>query len=184
MRTPLLTLVFAVLASLATPASGRVLLSQQDALASAFGGGASIERQPLYLTDAEIADATRRAGSKVDGGLVVRYAATRGGRLVGWAYFDSHRVRTLPETIMVVVLPDGTIDRIEILAFNEPMDYFPKKRWIEQLDGRRLDDELSLKRSVRPMSGATLTGRAIVDASRRILAIHEIVAARKGGRHQ
>ncbi|MCM2316780.1 MAG: FMN-binding protein, partial [Thermoanaerobaculia bacterium] len=68
--------------------------------------------------------------------------------------------------------------RIEILSFSEPEDYLPKPRWIDQLDGKKLDDELSLKRAIRPISGATLSGRAIVNASRKVLAIHRVIQAR------
>ena len=41
--------------------------------------------------------------------------------------------------------------------------------------GRKLDDDLSLNRAIRPISGASLTGRAIVNASRKILAIHNAI---------
>ena len=69
-------------------------------------------------------------------------------------------------------------DWIEILSFSEPEDYLPKPRWIDQLDGKKLDDELSLKRAIRPISGATLSGRAIVNASRKVLAIHRVIQSR------
>ena len=39
----------------------------------------------------------------------------------------------------------------------------------------RLDKDLSLKGAIRPISGASLTGTAIVNASRKILAIHRVL---------
>jgi hypothetical protein len=105
--------------------------------------------------------------------MIVRYAGPG-----GYAYFDTHRVRTLPETIMVVVTPEGRIDRIEILSFDEPPDYLPKQRWMDQFRSRRLDDELSLKRAIRPISGASLSGRAITNASRKILALHRAIGGK------
>ena len=38
---------------------------------------------------------------------------------------------------------------------------------------QQLSEELSLKRSIANMTGATLTSNAIVRATRRVLAIHE-----------
>ena len=70
---------------------------------------------------------------------------------------------------------EGKIDRVDILSFDEPTDYFPKRRWLDQFLGRKLDDDLSLNRAIRPMSGASLTGRAIVNASRKILSIHNAI---------
>ncbi len=98
-----------------------------------------------------------------------------GEKVAGYAYFDTHRVRTLAETVMVVVNADGKVQKIDVLSFDEPPEYFPKRRWLDQILGRKLDDELSLSRAIRPMSGASLTGRAIVNASRKILALHHVL---------
>jgi hypothetical protein len=153
-------------------AHARVLMTQEQALASAFPAPAKVTREKFFLTPQQIAAAKSESGVEFNDQLIVRYASSDGR----YAYFDSHRVRTMPETIMVVVKADGSIDRIDILSFDEPTDYFPKPRWIDQLRGRKLDRDLSLNRAIRPISGASLTGRAIVDASRKILAIHHALA--------
>ena len=148
-------------------------MTQQQALASAFPAGSKVERQSIFLTPQQLAAAKKESGLEFSDRLVVRYAGPG-----GYAYFDTHRVRTLAETVMVIVTSDGKIDRIEILSFDEPPDYLPKKRWFDQFRGRKLDDDLSLKRSIRPISGASLSGRAIVNASRKILALHHAIGVR------
>lgn len=156
-------------------AAGRMLMSQQQALDSAFPKGTTIVRQPLFLSPQQVQQAKKLSGVDFDDELFVRYVGKRGNDIVGYAYFDAHRVRTLPETLMIVVSPDAKVQRIEILSFSEPEDYFPKERWLEQFQGRKLDEDLSLRKKIRPMSGATLTGRAITSASRKVLAIHQVV---------
>lgn len=156
--------------TIALSSSARVLMTQEQALASIFPAGA--KREKFFLTPQQIAAAKSESGVDFDDQLIVRYAG-RDGR---YAYFDTHRVRTMPETVMIVVKGDGSIDRIDILSFDEPTDYFPKPRWIDQLRGRKLDRELALDRGVRPISGASLTGRAIVNASRKVLALHHVLA--------
>jgi Na+-translocating ferredoxin:NAD+ oxidoreductase RnfG subunit len=89
------------------------------------------------------------------------------------AYFDSHRVRTLNEVVMIVVDPSDRIRTIEVLRFAEPPEYFPSRRWLHQFRGRPLNSELSLKRSIPTMTGATLTSSAVVRAARRILALQD-----------
>ena len=150
---------------LAFAAHARVLMTQQQALASAFPAGVKVTRQTFFLTPEQ----AKAAGS--DTQLVIRYAGSNGS----YAYFDTHRVRTEPETVMVVVNAEGKIERVDILSFDEPTDYFPRRRWLDQFLGHKLDDDLSLNRAIRPMSGASLTGRAITNASRKILAIHNAV---------
>jgi hypothetical protein len=151
-------------------------MSQQQALKSAFPNAARVERQTFFLTPEQLKVIKQKSGAEEAGQLVIRYVGRNAsGAILGYAYFDAHRVRTLPETIMVVVTPAGVIDHVDILSFNEPTDYLPKRRWLDQLRTRKLDDELAVNRAIRPISGATLSGRAIVVASRKVLAIHSIV---------
>jgi Na+-translocating ferredoxin:NAD+ oxidoreductase subunit G len=150
-------------------------MTQPQALASAFPSGARVVRQTHFLTAAQLAAARKESGLPFGDQMIVRYVGTQGDRVVGYAYFDTHRVRTLAETVMVVVRPDGHVDRVDILSFDEPSEYQPKSRWLEQLRGRKLDDDLSMKRSIRPISGASLSGRAIVNASRKVLALHRAI---------
>lgn len=161
----------ALILLLATAANARVLMTQQEALATVFPHTAP-QRQKFFLTPQQVADARRESGTNFDDQMIIRYAAGDGR----FAYFDSHRVRTLPETMMIVVAADGTVERVDILSFDEPTDYFPKRRWLDQFLHRKLDRDLSLTGAVRPMSGASLTGRAIVDATRKVLAIHHVLS--------
>lgn len=146
----------------------------QEALALAFPG-AQFQRREHFLTEAQALQVKALAGTDLAGLWWVAYEARVQGRLLGVAFFDTHRVRTLNETAMVAVLADGTLRRVEVVAFREPQEYQPKAAWIGQLDGRRLDEDLSLKRSIRPLSGATLTAHALVDAARRGLALHQVL---------
>jgi len=161
-------LVLILLLALAAPA--RVLETQQQALASVFSGSTML-RQQFFLSAEQLERAKKEAGFAFNDALVIRYTGSNG--MV--AYFDSHRVRTEAETVMIVVDAKGEIARIDILSFNEPTDYFPKRRWLDQFLGKHLDNDLSLKGAIRPMSGASLTGTAIVNASRKILAIHHVL---------
>jgi hypothetical protein len=163
-------------AGLAAAAAGaKVLLTPEEALKLAFPG-AAVERKTAYLTEAQQKAARKLSGDEdVPSALVTYYVATKDGRLVGTAYVDTHTVRTMPETILVVVDPSGAIARIEVLSFAEPEEYLPKPHWYEQFHGKPLDDELSMKRGIRAVTGATLTARATTDAARRVLALHKVL---------
>lgn len=157
----------------ALAAQARLLMTQQQALASAFPAGTQVKRETFFLTPEQLAAARKESGVEFHDQLVVRYASSS-----GYAYFDSHRVRTLPETVMVVVTPDGKVAKVEILSFDEPTDYFPKRRWLDQLLGRKLDADLTLSGAIRPISGASLTGRALVNATRKVLALHHVLGGK------
>lgn len=156
----------------ATLAAG--LPSATEAVALAWPG-ASVQRREHFLTEIQAKQARSLCGTELRGLWWVAYEARKDGRLLGVAFFDTHRVRTLNGTAMVAVNADGGLRRIEVVGFHEPQEYLPKEAWVRQMDGRRLDAELSLGRAIRPLSGSTLTAHALVDASRRGLALFQVL---------
>lgn len=155
-----------------------VYSSREEALARAFPPPATIERKTHFLTDGQREKASRAARAKVDSSLVVAYVGRTPKGLLGTAYFDTHTVRTMPQTLLIVVLPDGTLGGVEVVAFGEPEDYLPRRRWLELFRGRRLDSELAVGRGLAHVTGATLTTRVIADAARRVLAVHAVIGER------
>jgi uncharacterized protein with FMN-binding domain len=174
----------AILTILATVSGFRPLgaqavrLTQDEALRLAFPPPAVVERHTAFLTDAQLADARARAGGDVpiQRAVITYYTATRDGRTTGTAYFDAHRVRSLAEVLMVVVSPEGRVERVEILRFDEPPEYRAPEGWLDQFDGDSLADRLSLKGDIAILAGATLTSHAVVRAVRRILAVHAVIS--------
>ncbi len=164
------SLVLAAL--LAAPLTG-AFPAPQEAAALAFPG-ASLQKRDHALTEAQAREAQALAGTPVRPSAVA-FEATRGGVRVGVAFLDTHRVRTLDETVLVAVGADGRILRVELVAFREPPDYQAREPWLRQFQGRRLDGDLALKRGIRPLSGATLTAGALTDAARRGLALAQVL---------
>ncbi len=148
-----------------------VFLTHKEALALAFPK-CEIKRTTAYLNKEQVKSIAKAAQVSFQSTIVYPYVATKKGKLVGTAYFDTHLVRTLRETVMVVIDPQGRIGRIEVLAFGEPKQYIPSKKWYQQIVGLKLSPKLKLNSKVRNMTGATLTARASVHCSRRVLALH------------
>lgn len=148
--------------------------SQAEALALAFPG-AELQRREHFLTDAQLERVRAQAGVEVRSRYAVAYEARAGGRLVGVAFFDTHQVRTQAETAMVAISPAGVVARVEVVQFREPQEYAAPERWTRQLVGQALGAGLSLKGEVKPLGGASLTAQALVDASRRALALFQLL---------
>jgi hypothetical protein len=112
----------------------------------------------------------------VESGLVREYQGVCGGAPLASAYFDTHEIRQLPSTIMIVVDAAGTVGRVELLSFEGDEQHRPPAAFYAGIHGMSLGRDLAVKRSaIRPVSGATLSSRAAVEATRRILALHEVI---------
>jgi hypothetical protein len=158
----------------ARPDEVRVPSPVEDALAVYFPA-AEIRREAVFLTEPQIDEAQKRAGTRPASAVIYPYHVYEHGARVATSFLDAHRVRTLPETLMIVVNRDGTIRHLEVLVFQEPKEYMAPARWYERFIGRRLDARLQLKRDIDAITGATLTARATVNAVRRVLALHQIL---------
>lgn len=172
----------AATATLGWSAGGReleaqTLLTQEEALALAFPASADVQRRTAYLSDEQRALARQLAGDdiEIDRTVVTYYVGVQDGKETGAAYFDAHRVRTKNEVVMVVVDPGATVRRVDVLKFTEPPEYRAPDGWIEQLEGRRLDEQLSVRGGIHNLTGATLTARALTRATRRVLALHAAI---------
>ena len=150
------------------------LPTSQEALALAFPE-AQLTRKEHVLTEAQAGRVKALAQVDLTGTWTVAYEARRKGALVGVGFFDTHRVRTLNETLLVAISAEGRILRVEAVAFREPTEYMAKEAWVRQFEGKGLDAQLSLKGSIHPLSGATLTANAMTDAARRCLALHQVL---------
>jgi hypothetical protein len=152
-------------------------LTQDEALALAFPAPLTVERRTAFLDEDALLRARARAGADIDitQSVVTYYVGLEDGVEAGRAYFDAHRVRTLPEVLMVVVTPASAIERIEVVRFAEPPEYRAPDGWMEMFVGRVLDDDLSLKGKIVNVTGATLTSIATTKAARRALAVHAVI---------
>jgi hypothetical protein len=174
MRRRSLPLILLVGLAAAGPLRAKVFLTVDEALRLVFRD-CSVERQTVFLTAEQRARVRQLAGGEIKSALVNPYHATRDGKDAGTAYFDAHVVRTLPETLMVVIDPQGKVARVEVLAFAEPEDYLPPGRWYGQFVGQGLSDDLALGHHIRSVTGASLTARATTEAVRRVLALHQVL---------
>jgi len=165
-------------ASLLVATSGRadaeVLMTEKAALARAFPG-AIPERRTLYLTPEQVAAVEKEARSKLASAVVTVFEVLAEGKVTGRAILDTHLVRTMPETLLTVVEPDGRLRLALVLQFGEPPDYLPRAGWLKTMEGKSLDDELWPGRGVRRVTGSTLTVQALTEALRRSLAIEKLV---------
>jgi hypothetical protein len=116
-------------------------------------------------------------GARLDTRLVTIHTGLREGRVLGHALIDVHTVRTLPEALLVVLTPEGSVRMLRVIAFHEPEEYLPRERWLAQFEGRRLGPRLRLRGEIDGVAGATLSSQAVTLAVRRALAIHQVLLA-------
>ncbi len=141
--------------------------------------GTSYERETYLLSEDEQAACVESTGQKTVTALVTRYAVQNEAGIAGYAYLDKHRVRTLPQTLMVALDAEGALVGIRVLAFREPAEYMARDGWLEQFRGKTVDDDIRMKKNIDGITGATLTARAVTQCARRVMAVHQVLEQRE-----
>lgn len=165
----LLGLVTAVSSSFAT-----VFYSKTEAMELAFGKDTPVEQLALFPDEQQSAAIQQLAKVKLDSGLFTFYVGKNQDKILGYAAIESITVRTKPETLMIVLTPDGELRNVYTLAFHEPPEYMPPERWFEQFVKRPLAD-MDFNKGVDGISGATLSTHADLDSIRKVMAIYQVL---------
>ncbi len=159
----------------ATPAAARLVQTRDDALRLVFGAGAAFTPRTAWLRGAEADSVAAWAQARGAAAPVTYWVATLGDRLLGRAYLDTRIVRTMPATVLVAVGTAHQVIAVQVLAFQEPADYLPPRRWLERFAGKILSRRLRPGDDVNAISGATLSVRAFAAAVRWALALDRFV---------
>jgi len=169
----LLWLLTALSTSFAT-----IFYSKNEAMELAFGKGAQVEQLSLFPDENEAAKIEQDSKVKLDSGLFTFYVGKDQGKILGYAAIETSTVRTKPETLMIVLTPDGELSKVVTLAFHEPPEYQPPERWFEQLYKRPLA-EMDFNKGVDGISGATLSTRSALNSIRKVMAIYQVMVKSK-----
>ena len=170
-----LTLVFC----LARPCAAEVYYAKDEALALAFPAADKIETQTYVLTDQQKAQAEDAAKCKIESALFTIYSGFKDGQLIGYAAIDSHNVRTMSETFMVVFSPQGIQKKVVILAFYEPPEYIASQRWLDQFIDKPINDDLWPGREIDGIAGSTFTTNAVTMGVRKVATLVNMLAVRR-----
>ena len=164
--------ICAALALLAGPAPAKVFLARSEAVKAALPTADHVDTRDVFLTEAQKSAIEKNSGMPMESALVTVYTGYLKGQLVGYALFDTHVVRTQPETFVVALDPTGHITGLFVCAFYEPQDYLPSDRWLALFRGRDPSKPPRVGSDITSISGATLSSRAVAGGVRRALAIY------------
>jgi Na+-translocating ferredoxin:NAD+ oxidoreductase RnfG subunit len=169
---------FLTLFATATPALSGIFYSKNEAMELAFGKGAQVELLSLFPDEQQTASIEQQAKVKLGSGMLSFYVGKQQEKILGYAAIETITVRTKPETLMIVLTPEGELRNVTTLAFHEPPEYQPPERWFEQLYKRPLVD-MDFNKGVDGIAGATLSTRANLTSIRKVMATYQVMIKAK-----
>jgi Na+-translocating ferredoxin:NAD+ oxidoreductase RnfG subunit len=173
------SLILTLLIALASASSfATIFYSKNEAMELVFGKNAIIENLSLFPDDNEMAAIQAIAKTPMESGMFTFYVGKENGKITAYAAIESNTVRTKPETLMIVLTPEGELHNVFTLAFHEPPEYQPPEQWYQKLIKKPLAD-MELNKGVDGISGATLSTRSALTSIRKVMAFHRIMIQHK-----
>lgn len=98
------------------------------------------------------------------------FVAKEKGEIRGYALIDNEVGKHLPITYVVGISPDGVVTRVEMMVFREIRGWEAReRRFMRQFEGKGVSDPLKIGSTLKNVSGATLSSRAIAKGVQRAL---------------
>lgn len=148
---------------LAVPSGARALtyLSEQEALALAFGEDAAVEHRTLELSEEGAARYAEAVGVQTEAGANYDvHIGTKDGKVTGYAFILTESSRYRPITFLVAITPDFAVQRVDIMVYREPRGGDVKKRrFLEQYESK--EESMRLGRDILSISGATVSAQVV-----------------------
>jgi hypothetical protein len=163
----------------ALPSFATIFYSKNEAMELVFGKNATVENLALFPDDKETAAIQALTKAPLESGMFTFYVGKDKDTIIAYAAIETSNVRTKPETLMIVLTPQGELSNVYTLAFHEPPEYLPSAHWYEKLYKRPLAD-MELGKGVDGISGATLSTRSALTSIRKVMAFHQIMIQHKG----
>lgn len=153
-----------------------VYLTEDEALRMMMPQADAFLIEEAHLSAAQLDQAQAQAGRAFRKSQFQFHVGRRGETTVGYAIILDVIGKERPITFLVGIAPNGAILGLEVLIYRESQgDAVRHRRFTGQFLKKQASDPLRLGSDIQPISGATLSSRAAVYATRKALAIFSAV---------
>lgn len=129
-----------------------------EALVKSHFKASKVLKDTILLSSKEIKAISKKANARVSKNLYrVLKAVDKNSKILGYGLIDSHIVRSKTQALLFYYDKKNNLQAIELIAFQEPEEYKPKKAYLEK----------AVHSNPSIPTGATLTYSSIEKAKKR-----------------
>ena len=151
-----------------------VYLTREEATRLAFGPSATVAEESKWLTPAARAAVEQRLGRPVPEERFTFYVGRSAQAVEGYGVLLNEMGKHEPITFFVAIAPDGHVKDVMILEYRETRGgEVRQKNFMKQYVGKTSQAPLALEEDITPLTGATISARAISDGVKKALLIWE-----------
>ena len=155
-------------------ARAKVYLTCEEATRLAFGPSATVSEERRVLTAQARTAIERRLGRPIPEEGFTFYIGRSADGVQGYGVVLNELGKHEPITFFVAISPEAHVKDVMILEYRESRGgEVRQKGFLKQYVGKTSHDPLALDHDITPMTGATLSARAISDGVKKALVVWE-----------
>ncbi len=145
----------------------------ESVIRAVYPDAAKIEKKSSLISNSELKKIEHLAQTKLKSKLIRYYVIHRSNGKREFAIVSIQKMRTKKAAILYMI-ENGVIRHVEILAFGEPQEFKPTKKWLEQFENKDIKSSLKVGDGIAAKSGATLSAKGVASGAKIALAIYEV----------
>ena len=153
---------------------GEVLINIDQAMQTEYGKNIEIKKKSIILTKDEAIKIQKIAKTKINSKIFKVYIAKNDSNIIGFSVLMSKKIRSKNGVILYMLDTKGTLKGIEIIAFNEPLEYLPSEDWKKQFNELAKNTNPKVGQNIHTITGATLSAKTITSGARIAQALYII----------
>lgn len=165
-------LLLYLLIFLTLPLSAKMLISPIDAMKQNYGVKSKIIEESIILSGAEAKKIQEASQVKLGTKIFKVFKAVQDGKTQGYGVLINRKIRSKNGVVLYMISHESILKGIEVIAFNEPMEYVPSGKWMSQFENVDTQRSLMLSKDIPTITGATLSAKSFVDGSRVAFALY------------
>lgn len=167
--------LFYLLISTFIPLNAQMTMSPMDAMQKNYESGSKISEVKISLSPEQIKSIKESAKAKLEPESLKVFKAQMSGKITGYGILINKKIRTKNAVVLYIISSESILKGIEVIAFHEPMEYLPSKKYNNQFQNIKTDAPLTLNQNIPTITGATMSAKTFVDGSRVAFALYNEV---------
>ena len=157
-------------------ARAKVYLTREEAIRLAFGPSATVSEDHRTLQPTARAAIEQRLGRTMAEDRFTFYVGRSTAAVESYGLVLDEMGKHEPITFLVAMTPDGHVKDVIVLEYRESRGgEVRQKSFLKQYVGKTSRDRLELDEDITPVTGATISARAISDGVKKALVVWEVL---------
>lgn len=151
----------------------KLLITPYEAIHKVYGDDVEISKKNKLLTSKQALEVTKLAKTKLKTKIYRIFKITQNTKPIAYGILTINKMRSKDAAVLFIINLKGEIVSVETIAFNEPSEFKPSKRWQALFLSATMSTTLRVGKDIPTITGATLSVRGYANGARTALAIFE-----------